>query len=220
MVYLFKIISRLFNIVNNIIIEFIIVMLATADDDGLPGHISGIAQLALFIFMSGIQIALTIQEWLLRGPSHYVEVIHVERYAMERCTMDGVDKYSFLYKLSYAMLLLLLQIFINPFIVTSQRNYKEGLLFTIGSICLGIVWIGWIIMYIVLGNHFGPQWLDKSICSGLLMCSTTLIITIFIPKVRFSIALYLIFSSKYYCSYCSFTYHTPSYPFTTYYSVL
>ena len=214
---MFNVINRLFDIANDIITQLITVMLATADDDGLPGHISGIAQLALFIFMSGVQIALIIQEWFLRGPSDYVEVMHIAPYTMERCTMDGADKYSFLYKLSYAMLLLLLQIFINPFIVTSQRNYKEGLLFTIGSICLGIVWIGWIIMYVVLGNHFGTQWLDKSICSGLLMCSTTLVITIFIPKVRISIDLYLnSISSKY----IIFTYDFPSYPFLAYYSVL
>ena len=161
-------------------------MLATADDvDGLPGHVSGFTQSALFIFMSGIQIALMVQEWFLQGPAAYVEVVHIERYTMEKCKWnDTGDQYSILYKLSYAMLLLLLQMLINPFIVKSKRNYKEGLLFSIGSCLMVIIWIGWVTMYVIMGNNFGVHWHDKSICCGLLVCPTALLIVIFIPKVR------------------------------------
>ena len=160
-------------------------MLATGDDvDGLPGHVSGLTQSALFVFMSGIQVALIVQEWFLLGPSSYVQNVQIERYTLTKCKVNHIDDpNTFLYRLSYPMLLLLLQICVIPFIIKSQRNYKEGLLFSLGSISVGIIWIGWLTMYIILGNTFGDDWYDKSICCGLLLCSTILIAIIYIPKV-------------------------------------
>ena len=160
-------------------------MLATADDvDGLPGHVSGFAQSTLFIFMFGVQLALSIQEWAFYGSTAYVETVYMERYTFELCKLDvSTDNNFLIYKLSYAILLLVLQICINPFIVKSERNYKEGLLFCISSIILGIIWVGWISMYMVMGKEYDRSWNDKSVCCGLLACGSTLIIFIFLPKV-------------------------------------
>ena len=161
-------------------------MLATADDvDGLPGHVSGFTQATLFMFMFGLQLALTIQEWILHGSSVYVETVHIERYTFELCKLDTlIDKNSLIYRLSYATILLVFQICINPFIVKSERNYKEGLLFCISSIFHGIIWITWISMYIVMGKRHGFSWHDKSICCGLIACGCNLIIFVFLPKVN------------------------------------
>ena len=162
------------------------VMLATADDvDGLPGHVSGCTQSTLFIFMYGVQIALTVQEWLLHGVLNYVESVNLERFVFEECKSNtGNDQqYSLLHRLSYAMLLLFLQICINPFIFKSQRNYREGLLFCLGSIFIVMVWIGWITMYIIMGKDYGIHWYDKAVSTGLLGCSAALIVAIFVPKV-------------------------------------
>ena len=169
-------------------------MLATADDGGgLPGHVNGFAQLVLFTFMSGIQIALIFQEWFLCGTLSYAQIVHIERYELVKCSTNDADHYSFMYKLSYAMVLLLLQNFISPFIVKSSRNYREGLLFCIGSIFLLIIWIGWITMYVKMADYFGPHWRDISICCGLVACPTSLLLVIFIPKVQtFSIRLIII----------------------------
>ena len=161
-------------------------MLATADDvDGLPGHVSGFTQATLFVFMFGLQLALTVQEWILHDPSVYVETVHIERYAFEICKLDTlIDKYSLIYRLSYATILLVFQICINPFIVKSERNYREGLLFCISTIFSGIIWIAWISMYILIGKWYGHSWYDKSVCCGLLASGSSLIIFVFIPKVK------------------------------------
>ena len=163
-------------------------MLATADDvDGLPGHVSGITQSILFLFMCGVQIALTGQEWFLYGSSAYVESVHIERYMFETCKLNSTsDEYFILYKLSYASLLLFLQLCMNPFIVTSQRNYREGLLFCIGSVITGMIWIGWVTMYVIMGKEHGTSWYEKSVCCGLLATPTALLIAIFVPKVSVS----------------------------------
>ena len=160
-------------------------MLATADDvDGLPGHVSGFTQSTLFIFMFGVQLAMSIQEWVFYGSTAYVEAVHMERYTFKLCKLDvSINNNFLIYKLSYATLLLVLQICINPFIVKSERNYKEGLLFCISSIILGIIWVAWVSVYIVMGKEYDRSWYDKSICCGLLACGSTLIICVFVPKV-------------------------------------
>ena len=160
------------------------VMLATTDDGDLPGHVSGFAQFTLFIFMLGIQIALIVQEWFLRSPSSYFESIHIERYQLTQCSAYGYNNESMAYKFSYVTLLLLLQIFISPFIVKSKRNYREGLLFCIASLVFLLVWAGWASLYVFLPHNFGwSQWREISICSGLLLCPFSMILVIFVPKV-------------------------------------
>ena len=160
-------------------------MLATADDvDGLPGHVSGFTQFTLLIFMCGVQIALTTQEWFFYGSTAYVESVHIERYTFKTCKLNATrDEYFTLYKLSYPSFLLFLQMCMNPFIVKSQRNYREGLLFCIGSILISILWIGWVTMYVIMGKEYGTPWYEKSICCGLLATPTVLLIAIFVPKV-------------------------------------
>ena len=161
-------------------------MLATADDvDGLPGHVSGFTQATLYIFMFGVQLGLSIQELVLQDPESYVNTVHIERYNFELCRSEtSIENNAFIHRIIYVTLLLFLQICISPFIVKSERNYKEGLLFCISSIFHGIIWITWISMYIVMGKWHGLSWHDKSICCGLIACGCNLIIFVFVPKVN------------------------------------
>ena len=163
-------------------------MLATSDDaDELPGHVNGFAQFTIFIFMFGVQVAVTVQEAIFHGISGYSETVHVERYLVKECMRHSAsnDQYPVIQSLGYATLLLILQICINPFIVKSERNYREGILFCFGSTLVLIIWIIWITMYIVMGERIGNDWHDKSVVCGLLASSIMLIITIFVPKASF-----------------------------------
>ncbi len=120
-------------------------MLATADTDGLPGHISGAVQLALFLALASVQVALGVQEWLVRsspltvtrmvGHSQVRELFKCMRcvvalifgeFQETSCADVGLP---FLARLTYPMVLLLLQVVVSPFILSSRRNYHEGLLF-------------------------------------------------------------------------------------------
>ena len=163
-------------------------MLATSEDaDGLPGHVSGFAQFTIFIFMFGVQVAVSVQETIFHGISGYSETTHVERYLVKECILHSSsnDQYPLIQRIWYAMLLLIFQICINPFIVKSERNYREGILFCFASTFVLIIWIIWIAMYIVMGERIGNDWHDKSVVCGLLASSIMLIITIFVPKASF-----------------------------------
>ena len=65
-------------------------MLATADFDGLPGHVSGLAQTALFAVLAGLQAALAAQEWLIRERP-YSEMVVVGRVVMASCPGDLIQ---------------------------------------------------------------------------------------------------------------------------------
>ena len=163
-------------------------MLATSEDaDGLPGHVSGFAQFTIFIFMFGVQVAVSVQEAIFHGISGYSETTHVERHLVKECILHSSsnDQYPLIQRIWYAMLLLIFQICINPFIVKSERNYREGILFCFASTFVLIIWIIWIAMYIVMGERIGNDWHDKSVVCGLLASSIMLIITIFVPKASF-----------------------------------
>ena len=66
-------------------------MLATADFDGLPGHISGLTQTFLFVILAGLQVALSVQEWFIRERP-YSELVVIGRVMMTSC--PGSSKFS------------------------------------------------------------------------------------------------------------------------------
>ena len=87
-------------------------MLATSDDaDGLPGHVSGFAQFTIFIFMFGVQVAVTVQEAIFHGISGYSETVHVERYLVKECMRHSAsnDQYP------------VIQINLPPIIIPTKR---------------------------------------------------------------------------------------------------
>ncbi len=68
-------------------------MLATADTDGLPGHISGAVQLALFLALASVQVALGVQEWLVRSSPLTVTrmVGHSQVRELFKCVLCTID---------------------------------------------------------------------------------------------------------------------------------
>ncbi len=81
-------------------------MLATADTDGLPGHISGVIQTSLLLAFISVQVALTLQEWLLRADP-FTRTAMFGRRQETVCADVGA---AFLVRLVYPMILLGLQV--------------------------------------------------------------------------------------------------------------
>ncbi|XP_071531128.1 metabotropic glutamate receptor 3 [Panulirus ornatus] len=150
-------------------------MLATADSDGLVGHVSGLVQTALFFFMVSVQAGLGVQHWLMTP---------VHSYYSTTLPMGGVlytcsgQRSHFLIAQTYVMFLLFLQLLISPFVIRSRRNYHEGLLFFVATLLIASLWISWTTLYMLLP----PSWAEACICLGLAATPTCILLTIFIPK--------------------------------------
>ena len=60
-------------------------MLATADTDGLPGHLSGLIQSSLFCFMLGIKVSTVLHASLLdNAPNYLIWCVIQKRYKCEK----------------------------------------------------------------------------------------------------------------------------------------
>nr|XP_045583049.1 uncharacterized protein LOC123745986 [Procambarus clarkii] len=148
-------------------------MLATADSEGLVGHVSGLIQTALFFFMVSVQTGLGVQQWVIGTPSS----IHTLPSGGVLYTCSG-NRLQFIISQSYIMFLLALQLVISPFIIRSRRNYHEGLLFFIATVLMAGVWVAWATLYMILP----PEWGEACICLGLAATPTCVLLTIFVPK--------------------------------------
>lgn len=158
-------------------------MLATADFDGLPGHVSGLVQFLLFLFISGLQFALSLQEWLLREDA-YAAMAVKGRYQVLECVHGrGSLATPLLYRMIYVSILLTLQVMLSPFIVSSKRNYREGLLFCLCSVACLVGWLGWTVSYVTLAHFFGEEWHDVCLCVGIVFIATAVLAVVYLPKV-------------------------------------
>ncbi|XP_044267098.1 protein bride of sevenless [Tribolium madens] len=135
------------------------IVLATASKEiGFMSHIAGPVQSFLCLFIFGVQAALSLQI-----------INHCE---------DIFRGHSFVYLLSYNIILLLLLLCFCPLIFKCQRNYREGKYFTFATIIISLLWCLWIPAYIFLGDYYQ----DSVLCFGLVSTASVLLATIFIPR--------------------------------------
>lgn len=135
------------------------IMLATvAFEAGFMSHITGHVQSLLCLFMIAVQGALCLQ-------------------SVENCEeiFSGI---SFMYVLSYDVLLLALLVCSGPFIYRSQRNYREGMYFAIAIVLIAVFWVSWLTAYILLPD----KWKIIVICVGILGTASIIMCVIFIPR--------------------------------------
>ncbi|XP_076364837.1 protein bride of sevenless-like [Tachypleus tridentatus] len=150
-------------------------MLATADTDGLPGHVSGLVQSALYFFCVGVQGALSVEYWWLSKMQHF----HLVEESGEFSKACILSHDRIFISLAYAILLLVFWIFVSPFCVRNRRNYREGLFFHIASLASLVVWAVWITGFILLAEDLR----EKLLCLGLVANATVVLVVIFIPRV-------------------------------------
>ena len=120
-------------------------MLATTDSDGLPGHASGCLQFILLMLMVGVEVGLVAQGvWLREVP--YIMSESGSRVERVACRDRG---WPWLAWMCWPGVLLVIQVVIAPAIWRSRRNYKEGVIFSLGSLACTMVTAAWVTVYIV-----------------------------------------------------------------------
>ncbi|XP_065214174.1 protein bride of sevenless [Planococcus citri] len=145
-----------------------VLMILTCDYNGsFMSHINGYLQSFLCFFMFAVQVALIMEFWI---------------FGWVLSDVDYCAKFMntnlFLSYMMYDTFLLILIASLVPFITKSRRNYKEGLTFTVLTVCFIIIWISWSFAYLVAS----PEWKDFCVATGLTATATAIVVCIFIPR--------------------------------------
>merc|ERR1719342_54627 len=156
-------------------------LLTTADTDGLPGHASGWLQSVLVLILVCVQVSVLVVTSLQRTSSHAFTNVMSKGIAYElQCSHHG---WSWIGLMIWPGVLLLVQFLLTPFIWRSRRNYREGVLFSLGSITLCLIIIGWLVVYFICTDLYGRHWEEIATAAGIVSSATALIVTVFIPKI-------------------------------------
>ncbi|CAH1114089.1 unnamed protein product [Psylliodes chrysocephalus] len=135
------------------------ILLATASKDiGFMSHIAGPVQAFLCLFIFGIQAALSLQ-------------------IVGKC-LEVFYSTSFIYLMSYNIMLLLLLLCLCPLIYKCERNYREGKYFCIVILQTSIVWSIWLPLFMFLDR----SWNEPMLCLGLVCTAGGFLGAIFIPR--------------------------------------
>ncbi|KAJ6648078.1 Protein bride of sevenless [Pseudolycoriella hygida] len=143
------------------------VMLASiGSEGGFLSHVNGYVQSVLCMFSVLVQIGLSTQ---------LVVLMHV---AKESISCDNIYYGHWLWALlAYDSCLLAFLVMLLPLIFRSQRNYKEGVLLTIGTILCVVVWSTWIPC-----STLGDYWRDAAVPLGLQGTGWAILGGILIPR--------------------------------------
>lgn len=135
-----------------------ILLASVSKEIGIMSHISGPVQSFLTLFIFGVQAALS---------------IHI----FGNC-QDIYKTSSFIFYLSYNIILLGLLICFCPLIYKSERNYREGKYFTISIGVIAVLWCCWIPLFLLLDDY----WRDPILCFALITTASLILSGVFIPR--------------------------------------
>jgi len=144
-----------------------VLMILTCDYNGsFMSHINGYLQSFLCFFMFAVQFGLVLEFWI---------------FGWILSNVDYCSKFSHNYFMAYLLydaFLLILIVSLVPFVTRSRRNYKEGLCFTVLSVCFVISWIGWTFTFFVVGDDSK----DFSVAFGLTATASSVVVCVLIPR--------------------------------------
>ena len=148
---------------------------------GLGGDVSRLNQLLSVFFITGVQIAIGVQWWVLGG-SMLVQTIVPEKMAAEiqnvtyyACAFERKD---FIAYHSYVMLLLVICCFYSISVRKETKNMKEARLLLVCSwFCLAL-WIALVITFLILKREY----LDAIAAIGLVANALSMMVIIYLPK--------------------------------------
>ena len=126
-----------------------VLLLATADSDGLPGHASGGLQLVIMFLLLVVEAALLVQESFLRTEPYLAE----ERRGRAGVAVCREAGWPWLARLLWPAVLLALQTLMTPWVWTSRRNYKEGLLISLASVAMTCLAAAWVAIYVLCAGQ-------------------------------------------------------------------
>lgn len=142
-------------------------MLASiGSEGGFLSHVNGYIQSVICVFSALVQVGMSTQLLI---------VMYVARDSIS-CDHIYYGEW-FWVLLGYDMFLLLSLLLLIPFIVRTQRNYREGILIMIGTmLCVG-VWGTWIPL-----ATFDRSWRDAAIPLGVQATGWSILAGILIPR--------------------------------------
>ena len=132
-------------------------LLATADSDGLPGHASGGLQLVIMLLLLAVEAALLVQGGLLRTKAYLSE----ERRGMAGVSVCREAGWPWLAQLLWPAVLLALQTLLTPWVWSSRRNYREGLLISLASVAITCLAAAWVAIYVLCAGWPLLLWLRQ-----------------------------------------------------------
>lgn len=110
------------------------VMLASiGSEGGFLSHVNGYIQSLICFFSTLVQVGLSTQLIVLMNTINKDVTCNDIYYGHWFWGIVGYDGF-----------LLLMLVLLSPFVIKSQRNYKEGLLLVVGSVLCLIVWCVWV----------------------------------------------------------------------------
>ncbi|CAM6031262.1 unnamed protein product, partial [Sphagnum compactum] len=148
------------------------VMLASiGSEGGFLSHVNGYIQSLICFFSTLVQIGLSTQLVVLMNTLNKEITCNDIYYGHWFWGIVGYDGF-----------LLLMLILLAPFVIKSQRNYKEGLLLVIGSVLCLFVWSIWVPLCLLSNSYreaaipLGAQATALAILGGILVPRSILIV--------------------------------------------
>lgn len=142
---------------------------------GLGGEISNLNQFLTVTFITSVQIAISVQYVVLKGP-----FLETKQSSSGRVYACQFDRDEFLVYLIYVMLIILICALYAFTVRKEKKNMGEAIFILISSwINIGI-WIAWIVVLKTTSRDY----VEPTICLGLIVCATAIVLTIFLPKLH------------------------------------
>ncbi|KAK0052672.1 metabotropic glutamate receptor 3 [Biomphalaria pfeifferi] len=143
---------------------------------GLGGEVSGLNQAATVFFITCVQVSSGVHWWLYYSP--FVQSSHsMVGGLMYACNMGKIDLSIYL---AYVMFLLVACCLYSVGVRSEKRNMGEAkLLLSCSWLCLA-VWLSWLLCLFL----FDAKWSQVIVCASILGCASSVMLIVFIPKIR------------------------------------
>ncbi|GAB1600313.1 metabotropic glutamate receptor-like [Argonauta hians] len=143
---------------------------------GLGGTLSIVNQLLTIVFITGIQVAVGLQRWLLMKSALAKKVTYYG-VSIYSCLFD---KFEFIYYICYPMFLQLLILLYAISLYKEKRNLREAKYILLASLLSIVVWLSWQLVYFLQPTIF----MQPAVAIGILIFTTVNLSLIFIPKIH------------------------------------
>ncbi|XP_033745806.1 uncharacterized protein LOC117331296 [Pecten maximus] len=139
---------------------------------GLGGELSSINQFLAILFITGIQVALGAQ-WLV-----YEDDFVITRNNTTVQYACIFDKFKFVKYLSYVMFIITLCAVYSLTVRNEKKNLGEARLILVASWVTIFVWIAFLVVI-----YLEPRdYVEPTICIGMIACATIILMVVFVPK--------------------------------------
>lgn len=140
---------------------------------GLGGELSNVNQVFTIMFITGVQVSIGTQ-WLVYENA-YVLVRTNENVVQYACVFDKVD---FVKYLSYAMFIIVLSAMYAVIVRNEKKNLGEARLILAACWITIALWIAWLVVIYIEPRDY----IEPTICVGMIACATLILMVVFVPK--------------------------------------